>query len=138
MKKKFCCDIMKDSITNYYKTQAGSGVGFYSGSRSQRGHGFADIFGSLFRSALPVLKTVGSQALKTGARLASDWSEGRNMTEAVNARLKEGVSDGINSLVNNGSTSEQRGCGLGRSYKRKRRSKKVRQSKKKKHDDIFN
>jgi hypothetical protein len=51
----------------YYLNQAGRGYPVYVGTRYQRGHGLGSIFGSLFKSAVPLLKrgakTLGREAL---------------------------------------------------------------------------
>jgi hypothetical protein len=64
----------------------------YVGTRYQRGHGLGSIFGSLFKSAVPLLKreakTLGREALKTGLNLASDVMEGQNVTKAAKSRMK--------------------------------------------------
>ena len=69
----------------YYLNQAGRGYPVYVGTRYQRGHGLGSIFGSLFKSAVPLLmrgaKTLGCEALKTGLNLASDVMEGQNVTQ---------------------------------------------------------
>ena len=76
----------------YYLNQVGRGYPVYVGTRYQRGHGLRSIFGSLFKSAVPLLKigakTLGREALKTGLNLASDVMEGQNVTQAVKSRLK--------------------------------------------------
>jgi hypothetical protein len=62
------------------------------GTRYQRGHGLGSIIGSLFKSAVPLLKrgakTLGREALKTGLNLASDVMEGQNVKQAAKSRLK--------------------------------------------------
>jgi hypothetical protein len=40
----------------YYLNQAGRGYPVYVGTRYQRGHGLGSIFGSLLKSAVPLLK----------------------------------------------------------------------------------
>jgi hypothetical protein len=64
----------------------------YVGTRYQRGHGLGSIFGSLFKSAVPLFKrganTLGREALKTGLNLASEVMEGQNVTQAAKSRLK--------------------------------------------------
>ena len=76
----------------YYLNQAGRGYPVYTGTRYQRGHGLGSIIGSLFKSAVPLLKrgakTLGRKALKTGLNLASDIMEGQNVTQATKSRLK--------------------------------------------------
>ena len=77
---------------DYYLNQAGRGYPVYAGTRYQRGHGLGSICGSLFKSAVPLLKrgakTLGREALKTGLNLASDVMEGQNVTQAAKSRLK--------------------------------------------------
>ena len=76
----------------YYLNQAGRGYPVYAGTRYQRGHGLGSIIGSLFKSAVPLLKrgakTLGREALKTGLNLTSDVMEGQNVKQAVKSRLK--------------------------------------------------
>jgi hypothetical protein len=70
----------------YYLNQAGREYPVYVGTLYQRGHGLGSIFGSLFKSAVPLLKrgakTFGREALKTGLNLASDVMKGQNVTQA--------------------------------------------------------
>jgi len=74
--------------------QYGYGMPIYIGGKYQRGHGLGNIFGSLFRSALPMLKSVGKkigkQALTSGARFASDIIGGDDFKTAAKRRAKEG------------------------------------------------
>ena len=64
----------------------------YVGTRYQRGHGLGSIIGSLFKSAVPLLKrgvkTLGREALKTGLSLTLDVMEGQNVTQEAKSRLK--------------------------------------------------
>jgi len=80
----------------FFKAQYGHGLGGFSGTRYQRGAGIGSIFSGLFRSLLPVAKSigkaVGKQALRTGAHIASDALEGRDIGEAFAERGKEGAS----------------------------------------------
>ena len=74
--------------------QYGYGMPIYVGGKYQRGHGLGNIFGSLFRTALPMLKSVGKkigkQALTSGARFASDILGGDDVKTATKRRAKEG------------------------------------------------
>jgi hypothetical protein len=74
------------AYNEYYLNQTGRGYPVYVGTRYQRGHGLGSIFGSLFKSAVPLLKrgakTLGCEALKTGLNLASDVMERQNVTQA--------------------------------------------------------
>ena len=76
----------------YYLNQAGRGYPVYAGTRYQRGHGLGSIIGSLFKSAVPLLKrgakTLGREALKRGLNLTSDVMEGQNVIQAAKSRLK--------------------------------------------------
>ena len=80
------------AYNEYYLNQTGRGYPVYVGTRYQRGHGLGSIFGSLFKSAVPLLKrgakTLGREALKTGLNLASDVMEGQNATQAANIQIE--------------------------------------------------
>ena len=69
----------------------------FVGARIQRGHGLGSIFGGLFRSVLPLLKslgmTVGKQALRTGAQMAGDVLGGQNIKESAKSRLRAAGSE---------------------------------------------
>ena len=66
--------------------------GAYSGDRFQRGYGLGSIFGSLIRTILPVVaKTVGKQALRTGAEVAGDFLQGGNIKQSIKTRGRQGV-----------------------------------------------
>ncbi len=93
--------------------QSGHGLGMYAGERYQRGYGLGAIFGSLLRSILPLAKnvgkTVGKQALRTGASVAHDVLEGSNFKESLKTRGKQGA----RRLVQKGLQSLHRGRGYG-------------------------
>jgi hypothetical protein len=63
-----CCD--------YYNGQAGGGMPYYSGTTLQHGAGVGDILKGLFRSAVPILKSIGKKVLpkiaRAGIRTVSD------------------------------------------------------------------
>ena len=91
-------------IKEYYKRQVQTGHGspdFYHGSTLNRGHGVADIFKSVARIAKPIVKSlfraakphikktvkkIGRRALKTGAEIAGDVFEGKNIKQAARER----------------------------------------------------
>ena len=81
---------------NFLSIQSGHGMVGYRGSAYQRGSGIGNLLGGLFRSFLPVAKsigkTVGKQALKTGAEVAADALGGRDIGEAFEERGKAGAS----------------------------------------------
>ncbi|MEJ2259659.1 MAG: hypothetical protein P8X78_03990 [Nitrosopumilaceae archaeon] len=85
----------------------GAPLSVFIGKRYQRGAGLGSLFSSLFHFILPIAKTVGAkvgrQALRTGARIAADVAEGRDIKEAAIEHAKQGVEE----LV-------QKGKGLGK------------------------
>lgn len=97
----------------YYASQASqSGYG-YKGTPYQRGGGLGSFFRSLFRMAVPVLKSVGKQvgqhALTAGANIASDVAHGKPLFESVKQRAKQETSH----LLKEAGESLQSGEGLG-------------------------
>jgi hypothetical protein len=80
---------------DYYLHQARSGVSVYGGVENQKGHGLGSILGSLFRSATPLLKSigkkVGKQVLHTGLQVADDVLSGSNLKKSLKRRAKEGA-----------------------------------------------
>ena len=133
MKQRYCCDAQKSLFTDYYVNQAGGSLPVFQGSRGQRGHGFGSVLSGLFRSAVPMLKRIGKQALTTGAYIASDMLGGKKFDEAAKARVRQG----INSFLEpNTDVSEQTGSGRRRRVaKRKRTTKRLRNLKR--YRDIF-
>lgn len=91
MRQRYCCDAQKSLFTDYYVNQAGGELPIFQGSRGQRGHGFGSVLSGLFRSAVPMLKRIGKQALTTGAHIASDMLGGKNFSESARARVREGI-----------------------------------------------
>ena len=99
----------------YYQT----GGGGFTGIPYQRGYGLGSFFKGLFRTVMPVaksaLKSVGRQALSTGAEIAKDVIAGRNIKESAKQRGRQAASR----LLQKAATSMQKGRGLGvRSTKR--------------------
>jgi hypothetical protein len=134
MKRKYCCDASRGQYVDYYINQAGSGLPIFQGSRGQRGHGFGSVLGGLFRSAMPMLKRIGAQALRTGAHIASDMASGKSFGESASKR----ISEGINTFLPSDPTSIQSGSGVRKSHKRKsQKRKKSVKSSKRRRGDIF-
>lgn len=95
----------KNPYEDYYVRQVGGGhLPVFAGGRGQRGHGLGNIFGSLFRSAMPLIKrgavALGKRALKTGVRVARDVVAGGNLKAAVKRRAKEAGVDLLDGLLN--------------------------------------
>jgi hypothetical protein len=112
-----------------YYMQQGRGVPVFQGSRGQRGHGLGSMLSGLFRSAMPMIRrglaVFGKHALKTGAQIANDVSEGRSLKESAMNRLPEG----IKRMATSGDFSMQSGSGKRKrsiKYKPKKKIKKVR------------
>jgi len=132
MRQRFCCDAQKALFTDYYVNQAGGSMPVFQGSRRQRGHGFGSVLSGLFRSAVPMLKRIGKQALTTGAYIASDMLGGKKFDESARARVRQG----INSFLPPDDGSEQTGGGRRRRVvKRKRTTKHHKRVKRRR--DIF-
>lgn len=78
----------------HFNKQAGSG---FVGSPYQRGGGLGSLFRTLFRAIIPMAKsagrTVGKQALKTGAQVATDILAGENVKQAVKRRGRQATAD---------------------------------------------
>src|ERR1700743_3067076 len=118
MKQSYCCEAQRSIFEDYSVSQAGGSLPVFQGSRGQRGHGFGSVLSGLFRSAMPMLKRIGKQALTTGAYTASDMLDGKKFDESAKSRVRQG----INYFLNPEETvSEQTGSGRRRrSLKRKR------------------
>jgi hypothetical protein len=134
MLEKYCCDGNRKIHEDYYINQAGGGMPIFAGSRNQAGHGFGSVMGGLFRSALPMLKRIGGQALRTGTQILGDMASGKKFSDVALQR----VSEGLNSLATSRDGSMQEGSGKRGSRKRKRVTKnKTSRRSKKRHRDIF-
>ena len=94
----------------YY--QRGGSLGF-TGLPYQRGYGLGSFFRGIFRNILPVaktaLKTVGKQALTTGAQIASDVVAGEDIKKSAKKRGRAAASN----LLRKAATKLQKGRGLG-------------------------
>jgi hypothetical protein len=130
MKQRYCCDAQKALFTDYYVNQAGGTMPVFQGSRGQRGHGFGSVLSGLFRSAMPMLKRIGKQALTTGAYIASDMLGGKKFGDSARNRVRQGINS---FLPPDDDVSEQTGAGRSR-----RATKRRRVTKKRKRRDIFN
>ena len=93
MKRPYCCDASRELYERYYDLQQRGRGEFpvYVGRYAQRGHGIGNIIGSLFRRILPVLKTLAPHALRTGANVLEDVSQGKSWKEAAIKKIPEGL-----------------------------------------------
>ena len=87
------------NYNDYYARQAGGALPYFAGAQYQRGHGLGSLFGSLLRSAMPLIKrgavALGRGALKTGVRIAGDVLSGQNIKTAAKRRVTAAVMDSI-------------------------------------------
>jgi len=90
----------------YYGSQVGHGLPYYAGMplvSSQRGRGLGSIFKGLARMALPVLKrtalSAGKALVKTGAEVASDLIDGKNLHASARDRFRHSGKELIGDLL---------------------------------------
>lgn len=93
MRKPYCCESSRHMFDQYYaKQQHGQGdFPVYIGSSRQRGHGLGNIIGSLWRKILPILKSFGPHALRSGVNMVDDVKGGKTWKEAVFKRVPETI-----------------------------------------------
>ena len=103
----------------------------FQGSRGQRGHGFGSVLSGLFRSAVPMLKRIGKQALTTGAYIASDMLGGKSFNDSARSRVRQGINS---FLPPEDGVSEQTGSGRRRRTVKRKRIAKHRKSAKRLRD----
>ncbi len=94
----------KNPYVDYYVRQVGGQLPVFVGARGQRGHGLGNLFGSLFRSAMPLIKrgamALGKRALNTGMHVARDVVAGGNLKQSIKRRAKEAGADLLDGLLN--------------------------------------
>lgn len=120
----------------YYSTQGQKGRGAYfsgklfqRGYGGQRGRGIGRILGSIFKRALPFLssasKNLGRAALKTGANVLTDVSEGADFGNSIRNRIKETSGSlkraATNQVIN--ALNNQTGSGNRRNKRKRSKSK---------------
>ena len=122
MRSVYCCN--SASYEKYYLDQVGHGQ-YFSGAAFQRGYGLVNIFASLGKAILPLVKSgakaIGKQALKSGVAFASDALAGKNVKQAALERTKQA-----------GSTLLRQATAP-----KKRKAPRVQKKKRKKYNDIF-
>jgi hypothetical protein len=117
---------------NYYDNQARNQIPIFHGSAFQRGFGFGDIFKKFFtwivpivkKNALPLMKDVGRELVKTTSNIAYDTIDGQNFKNSTIKRINETM-DYIQNQYGKGKTNI-----LKKKYKLK--GNKIKQKKKKK------
>ena len=90
---------------DYYTRQVGGNLPYFVGARVQRGHWLGNNFGSLLRSAMPLIKrgalALVKRALTTGMRMAGDVAAGQNLKQAVTRHAKEAGDKLLDGLLKN-------------------------------------
>jgi hypothetical protein len=122
-------DFYKSSISGNQQYQLGGVLpGFRAYAPYHRGGGIGSIFKSLYRLMLPMLKTVGKQALVTGSRVAADLASGQDLKSTLKSHGRDAASTMLSEAAER---IKQQGQGIGR-RKRKRRVKTVKRKRTKK------
>ena len=89
MRVKYCCDAK--AYENYYLQQTGGS--FFSGPRFQKGYGLGNVFSSIGKNFMPLIKTgakaIGKQFLKSGVGFVSDVLAGKNAKQAAIDQAKK-------------------------------------------------
>jgi len=118
---------------NFFRTQTGHG---FSGLQYQQGAGLGSLFKGLFRTVLPfaksIGKSVGREALSTGASIAGDILEGKSAKKAIKRRAKTGGARLLRKGAKKLKGAKLQGHGLGVRPKSKPRTKPVGKAKGKK------
>ena len=126
MRVKYCCETK--AYKNYYLSQVGHGMPYFAGARVQQGYGLGNLFSSIAKSVLPLVKksakSLGKQVLQSGVEFTSDVLHGKNAKQAA---IDQARAAGSNLLQ----VAQQK---IG---KRKPAPRKVQKKKHKRHHDIF-
>jgi len=89
----------QDEWEEYYMDQAEQAGAGFIGMPYQRGGGLGSIFRGIFRALLPIAKSagksIGRQALATGAQIAADVAGGEGIKAATKRRGREGLSNAL-------------------------------------------
>lgn len=110
--KYYCCDANRDLYERYYLDQSGSGIPFFQGAASQRGHGLGSILSGLFRNVWPMLRSglhsFGKHAVKTGLNIANDVVDGNSVKGSAERRIPEGIKTFVSSQFNQSGRGKRR------------------------------
>ena len=104
-------------------SQSGHGIQGFEGTAYQRGGGLGNFLGRIFRSIMPVVKSVGKKAAKAigkealtaGAHIVSDVSRGRNIKASAKVRGRQALANLADQTSQN---LKQKGNGMGRKPKK--------------------
>lgn len=131
-------------FSNYYASQAKQNLPVFRGASYQRGFGFGNVFRRFFRwvvpilkeNALPVIKNLGKETLKSAINVANDTLEGQDFKTSAKSHLK----NSLNNISKKYGAGTKRKKGVYKAHKTlKKPSKSVRfkKSTKKRRLDIF-
>ena len=85
MRAKYCCD--SQAYQNYYLNQVGHGLPYFNGAKYQQGYSLRNIFTSIAKTVLPLVKSgskaIGKQILRSGVGFASDVLSGKNANQSA-------------------------------------------------------
>ena len=155
MKKKYCCNDNSEYYHRYYSHQAGTGMNFFQGYASQKGHGVGSFISSLFRRALPFLKRglqfFGKHAAGTAHNVMSDVADSNlPFMESLKARVPQGIKSLVadkglfkpivppqETVEKPDSEEKQKGEGYSRKKTKRKKNSKKPKSRKRPKFDIF-
>ena len=127
MRAKYCCDAK--AYEHYYLNQVGNGV--FAGPRYQQGYGLGNIFSSLAKSFVPLMKSgakaIGKQVLQSGVGFASDVLSGKEVKQAAVDRAKSAGQQLLSQARNN----------ILSTPRKRKRPPRVQKAKRKRRLDIF-
>ena len=122
MRSVYCCN--SASYEKYYLDQVGH-VRYFSGTTFQRGYVLGNIFASLEKAILLLVKSwaraIRKQALKSGVAFAFDVLVGKNVKQAAVQRTKQAGS----TLLRQATASK------------KQKASRIQKKKRKKYNNIF-
>jgi hypothetical protein len=86
-------------FNNYYSAQAKETIPVFRGAPYQKGSGFGSVFKKIFRwiipimkeHALPIVKSVGKEALKSAVNIANDTIDGKDFTTSSKEQVKKSL-----------------------------------------------
>jgi hypothetical protein len=104
----------KTSVTSNPQYQLGGELqGFRAYSPYHRGAGLGSFFRSLFRMAMPLLKSAGKQTLAAGSKIAADVVQGRPLKESALEHGKHAAGE----VLHDTADRIQKGKGIGQRKK---------------------
>ena len=90
MRAKYCCN--SQAYQNYYLSQVGHGLPYFSGASYQQGYDLGNIISSIAKTVLPLVKSgskaIEKQVLHGGVGFALNVLSGKNAKQAAIDRAK--------------------------------------------------